>query len=107
MKPKKVRRFDTSQQIEDEIDLARKHIDHKLAVAQAYDIEADNLFKVGHPFSEDAVFKREQAKVLRRQAYRIETKRIPKLREKLAEFKTELLPGVITDGDRSLPRKLK
>lgn len=101
------KRYETANQIRDEIDACKERVRHKLAAAEAYDIEASNLFKAGHPYEEDAAFKREQGKVLRRQAHRIETKRIPKLSEKLAEFNTELLPGVIPDGDRSVTRRLK
>lgn len=106
MKTKKPRRFETSQQIEDEIEACKERARHKMRVAHTLDMEADVLFQ-HHEESELGVFKREQAKKVRHQAYRIENVRIPKLSQKLAEFKTDLLPGVITNGDRSIPRKIK
>ena len=44
-----------------------------------------------------------EAKKLRIFARRIKDNKLDVLKEKLAEFCTDLLPGVITDGDRSIP----
>jgi len=101
--PKK--RFLTAQQISREIDECKLKLQRLLDRASSYDLQADTLFKAGPGLKEDAVYHREQAKKMRRSAFRIEKKRLPFLARKLAAFNTELLPGVIQDGDRSVSAK--
>jgi hypothetical protein len=99
-KKTKPKRFLTAQSITREIDLYKLKLQRLLDRASSFDMQADDLFKSG--LTEDATYHREQAKKMRRAAFRIEKKRLPFLARKLAAFNTELLPGVITDGDRSV-----
>lgn len=98
-KPKK--RYFTANQIRDEIDRYKTKAQKLMDSAAAYDLKADELYKI-NSWSEDASFAREQAKKLRRSAERINEKRLPYLSQKLAEFCTEVIPSIIPDGDRSV-----
>jgi hypothetical protein len=78
--------------------------------ASALDMQADEMIKPqnsGRWNREQITFNREQAKKKRQAAGRIEERTLSKLKEKLAEWQTDLLPGVITDGDRSIPARLR
>jgi hypothetical protein len=100
-KPK--RRFETANQIRDEIDKYKAKANKLMDSAAAYDLKADELFKTGNlEVAPDAEFARETAKKRRRSAARIMERRLPKLKDKLAEFATELLPGKVVE-DRSVP----
>lgn len=101
--PKK--RYRSAQDITREIDLYKQKLQRLLDRASSFDLQADELFKAGPGLHEDATYHREQAKKMRRSAFRIEKIRLPFLSQKLAEFQTELLPGVITDGDMSISSK--
>lgn len=94
-KPK--RRYYTPQEITRDIDKAKERLRHHLAVADALDVEADMLYKAGPKFSVEASMKRNEAEKNRKSAYRLENKRIPFLSQKLAEFQTIPLSGVIPD----------
>ena len=103
MKPKnKKKRFLTSQQITREMDLYKQRLQRLLDRATSTDIQADGLFQSG--LNEDGVYHREQAKKLRRSAFRIEKNRLPYLSQELAEFLTPMLPA-LDDGDRSISTK--
>jgi hypothetical protein len=85
-----------------EIDSYKLKLQRLLDRAASFDLQADQLFKSG--LSEDGVYHREQAKKLRRSAFRIEKKRLPYLSQKLAEFLTPQLPA-IDNGDKSISIK--
>lgn len=102
MKTKKPKaRYFTANQIRDKIDQYKRRQRALMDSAAALEYRADLLIK--HPLTaEDAVFAREQAKKKRRASARIEDKSLVKLKEKLAEFNTETIPGIIPGGDRSV-----
>lgn len=101
MKRKTRKRYLTANQIRDEIDKYKEKHRRFLEQAEGLELSADEFARTENG-AEDAAYKREQAKKCRRSAQRIMEDRIPKLKQKLAEFATELLPGIITDGDRSI-----
>ena len=82
-----MKRYKSANQIRDSIDEAKKKFDHLLELASVQE-------GLGHDM---------EAKKLRISARRIKDNKLDVLKEKLAEFCTDLLPGVITDGDRSIP----
>jgi L-lactate utilization protein LutB len=81
------KRFTSAQQISAEIDKRKKEFNHLLDLAQV----------------QEGLNRHEDAKKLRVKARQIKDNQLDMLKEKLAEFNTELLPGVIKDGDRSIP----
>lgn len=101
-KPKK--RYETISQINDEIDRYKAKAKKLQERACALDIKADTIAR-----SENAElnaeligFTREQARKLRRTVFNIENKKMAELKEKLAEFQTQIFPGIIED--RSIQR---
>jgi hypothetical protein len=91
------KRYYSTQQINDDIDKwkakARKHRD----TADAYDLQAQIHFKDGNSV-ELAKSLRQDADKKRAAAVRIETRRLPRLKQKLAEFRTLELSGLGGDG---------
>lgn len=102
MKTKIKKRFLTANQIRDEIDKYKEKAERLRQSAEAYELKAKELRKAGPSLEEDAKCAEEQAKKNWASIKRIKESRLPKLKEKLAEWSTELLPGVIADGDRSI-----
>lgn len=104
MKAKKPRRrYYTANQIRDEIQRYKTKAQSLMDSAATLDVKADQLYKTNDPtLAEDASFAREQAKKRRHSAQRIFEKRIPYLKQKLAEWQTDTLPGIIKNGDRSV-----
>lgn len=98
-KPKK--RYENPQQIQEKIRDKRSEVKNHLINSDRLEHEADHMIRSGMPGA--ASLRRKEAQKRRKTAYRIENKTIPKLIQKLGELSTELLPGVITDGDRSIP----
>src|ERR1035437_158157 len=96
-----MKRYQNESQILKDVEKARKDLARHLVVADDHDRKADELFIAGPEFVEDAGLNREQAKIQRRMAYRIENNRLPFLKQKLAEFQTPMLPA-IDDGDPSI-----
>ena len=96
-----MKRYQNESQILKDVEKSRKNLAQHLLVADNHDRQADHLFNSGPEFVEDAGLNREQAKIQRRKAYRIENNRIPFLIQKLAEFRTPMLP-TIDDGDPSI-----
>lgn len=98
-KPKrKKRRYFTANEIRDAIDLYKVKAQKFSESADAYDLKADELFRTNDPkLAEDAGFAREIAKKRRRSANRIKDKKLPYLAQKLAEWSTDLLPGMGSD----------
>lgn len=100
--PKK--RFETSQSICRRIDEEKRRAHGLRIEADAQRQRYQMLLRSDHP---DDIKERDWCKVesekLFRSAERIESVQLPKLSAKLAEFNTNLLPGV-TD-DRSVPVK--
>ena len=95
------KRFNTAQAITREIDLYKDKAAKFLGRAEALDQEARGYIESGRnlQLAEDRQL---EAKRYRKKVYNIEVHRLPFLARKLAAFQTELLPGVITDGDRSV-----
>lgn len=97
-KPKK--RFESISQIHDEIDRYKRKAKKLQDTADALDIKADALAR-----SENAElnaeligFTRAQARKHRTTVFNIENKKMAKLKEKLAEFQTAIIPGVVPDS---------
>lgn len=100
-KPK--RRFYTANQIRAEIDRYRVKADKLTGQAVIYDLKAGELVRLGDPNSAEEIgFNREMAKKRRKSAARILDKKLPYLAQKLAEWQTDIMPGIITNGDRSV-----
>ena len=89
-KPK--RRFLTANEIRDEIDKYKAKALKFQQQADALEIASRELAKSGL-LVEDAKYRNTQALRARRSASRILDKKLPKLKEKLAEFLTPNLPG--------------
>lgn len=98
-RPKK--RFFTLQHILDEIDRYKQKRIRLMEQAMKIDCDADALKVQGPRYAEDLAYKRIQAKKLRESAMNILNKKIPYLKEKMAEFQTPQLPGV-DNGDKSI-----
>jgi hypothetical protein len=81
------KRYHSVTQIKTAIDKAKVRFEKKLATAIVHEL-------AGRPID---------AKKRRIEARRIKDNQLDILKQKLSEFCTELLPGVITDGDRSIP----
>lgn len=97
---KKKKRYFTPNQIRDEID---RYIDKMRKCedsAQAYEHKARQFKEAGDWIQ--AEFDEKQAEIYRKKAKRIKDVRLVHLKQKLAEMNTELLPGVISDKDRSV-----
>ena len=103
MKTKPKKRYQTCNEIRDEIERYQQKALRFVQQAEALELSAKELAKSAL-HGEAAAYNRTQAAKARRSAQRIHDKRLPLLKQKLAEWNTELLPGVITDGDRSIPR---
>lgn len=101
MKKKTKRRYDTAQQICDEIQRYKDKEHSLLMQAEAYDLSARELIGISE-MVEDAKVKKYHANKLRRSASRIADKKLPALKAKLAEFLTPQIPG-LDNGDRSIP----
>ena len=86
-----MKRYNTSQQIVREIDKAKEQFSKLIDQA----LVQENMGRES------------EAKSLRVKARQIKDNRLDMLKAKLAEFQTDLLPGVITDGDRSIPASSK
>lgn len=87
------KRYETANQIRDDIDRWKAKAQKLMDSAAALDIVADALFRSGPKWAEHAAFKREQAKKKRRSAGRIMDRKLVHLKDKLSEFMTEPLPG--------------
>ena len=85
------KRFNTANEIRDAIDAAKKKFNHLLDLAE----------------SAEALGKTIEARNNRIKARQIKDNQLDILKNKLAEFCTDLLPGVCPDGDRSIPRSSK
>lgn len=105
MPKREKKRWMTANQIRDAIDEYKARAQNLMDTAATQDLKADRLYETQDPrLAEDASFAREQAKKMRRSAQRIYEIKLVKLKQRLAEWSTELLPGVISDGDRSIQR---
>lgn len=99
-KPQK--RYETANQIRDAIDKYRAKAQKLRDSAHALDLVAEQFAAVGGQ-SEQVAFNRDQADKKRESASRIERKTLTKLKDKLAEFNTNLMPFM--GDDRSIPVK--
>jgi len=98
------RRYETSQEIEEEIDHCKAKARTLLERAEGLDYSASQLFKMDG-YEVDAKRKRDEADKCRVQASGLIDGRIPKLGRKLAEFKTVPMEPII-GNDRSVPVRL-
>ena len=94
-KPK--RRYETANEIRDEIDRQLAKARKFLETAEAYEQKAEMLRQDGGPWVEDAKFAMVLAGKARRSANRIKEKKLTVLKDKLAEWGTEPMKGVIPD----------
>ena len=83
-----MKRYENEVQITRDIDKAKADFDRLVQMAEV----------------QEGLGRYEEAKKLRTKARNIKDSRLDALKNKLAEFQTGLLPGVITDGDLSIPR---
>lgn len=98
MKKRTRRRYETANQIRDDIDRFKAKQKRHMERAAALDLTADEWIKYGGNQSpEDISWNREQAKKCRRSAQRIETVKLVKLKQKLAEFQTATMTGIVSD----------
>lgn len=105
MKDKGPRRYKHANEIRDAIDLYKAKAQKLRDSAAMMDIKADQFAKAGPEFKEDLSYHREQAKKKRRAAGRIEERQLVKLKNKLSEWMTPVMPGLPGDDDRSIPVK--
>lgn len=100
MKTKRTKkRYLTANQIRDEIDQFKQKALRSVQEAEGLELSARDM--AAYPnMKEDMVWRLEQAKKARRRAQRINDIKLPKLKQKLAEWQTEIMPSIITDGDR-------
>lgn len=97
------RRYQTANQIRDDIDRFKRKAQKLMDSAAQLDKLADLMIE-NNPLDvnpEDIIYHREQAKKKRQSALRIEQRKLVHLKNKLAEFNTEILPG-IGINDRSI-----
>lgn len=98
---KRKKRYLTANQIMEEIE---KYQAKALSLQQRAEL-ADKVAKdlcQKESLYEDGVLRSELAKQLRKSAARILDTRLPRLKQKLSEMNTRLLPGVIEDEDESV-----
>jgi hypothetical protein len=100
-KTKAKKRFQTPNQIRDEIDKFKDKALRFVQQAEGLELAAKELVKSPVTY-EDGVFKREQAKKCRASARRIHEVKLRQLKEKLAEMNTNLIPGILDPMDRSV-----
>lgn len=100
MRKRTKKRFESISQINDEIDRYKRKAKKLQEAADALDIKADTIAR-----SENAelnveliAFTRLQASRHRRSVFNIENKKMAELKGKLAEFQTQILPGVVPDS---------
>lgn len=101
MKTRQKKRYLTANQIRDDIDRYKKKALDLEVQATGMEQHAKRLSGTIRAV-EECRWLEDQARKARRAANRIYKNRLPALKQKLAEWSTELLPGVITDGDRSI-----
>lgn len=88
------RRYHNETEIQRDIDKWKAKAQKFMDSAAALDLKADSLFLTGRSeLVPDAQFAREEAKKRRKSAFRIQNRKLVLLKEKLAEFLTEPLPG--------------
>lgn len=88
-----MKKYTTSTQIEKDIDSAYKKIAKAKAVAQEH-LDCESLL-VGTTALDELRQHREAADKMFRKIKRLETVRLPKLKEKLQEFNTLSMPGIL------------
>lgn len=100
-KPRK--RYETANQIRDDIARYKIKAEKLRQTAFDLDVEADRLSRTEYAENNRGLigFKRSQADKCRRSADRIETKKMTLLKQKMAEFMTDPLPGL---AGRDIPR---
>ena len=94
-RPKK--RFNSREEILAEIDRYKIKFQRHMDRAQAFDVAADEYIICGTSDPEQIGYNREQAKKCRKSAYNIENNKLVKLKQKLAEFDTTTMNGIIND----------
>ena len=99
MKSRTKKRYISISQINDEIDRYKAKARKLRDSADAYDIQADRIAQSDHAeLNVELIgFNRIKASKLRRSAFNIENKKMVDLKQKLAEFTTDPLPGIIDD----------
>ena len=98
----KRKRYNHPNDIRDAIDRFRRKAQGLRDSAAALDAVADQFARDGNNPGMVS-FNREEAKKKRQSAGRIEDRTLAKLKEKLAEILTGLLPGIVDGCDRSIP----
>lgn len=97
-------RYHSEASILRKIDAAKDRIVECLAKAESCEDSARTMFRSGdEKLSESAALKQDEARKLRVKAKNITQRTLPFLGQKLAVFRTAILPGV--DMDPSVPVK--
>lgn len=95
---RKPKRFETRNQIVDSIQKYKDKIVSLHAEADKLEVEANAIFKADQSeLFEDAKYKIEHCKRLRKRALNIADKKIPALIHTLSAFDTEIMPSIIQD----------
>lgn len=96
---KKKRRYNTANDIRDDIERYKRKAVQCLEQAEELEREVKRLVIRDDPKLAELIgFKREQAKKLRKKSNRIMDKKMQHLKEKLAEWSTPPLPGTGVEG---------
>jgi hypothetical protein len=98
---KKRKRFRSAEKTLAEIESTILKKERLNKYAEQLEAKEKALLRRGLRFAEEAGFAKLEAEKTRRQVVRIDGVRLPYLRDKLAEFRTMMLPG-IDDGDISV-----
>lgn len=98
---KEKKRYLTANQIREDIDKYKAKALRLVQQAEGLELHAKELDK--NPLAkETAAWNRSQALKARKAAHRIHESKLKQLKEKLAEWQTDLLPGVLDKLDRSV-----
>lgn len=94
-RPKK--RFNSREEILAEIDRWKAKAQRLMERAASFDLTADEFAKYGSDNPNDIPWHREKAKACRKSVYRIEKDRLSRLKQKLSEFETKPMKGIVDD----------
>jgi hypothetical protein len=79
-----------------EINDHKRKVKQKIEEAEQLDNSATEMFRAG--IKEDGEYRRDRARKLRRSAFLIEDGRLKRLKNTLAAFDTQTLPGIVGDS---------
>lgn len=100
----KPRRYENANDIRAAIDRYKNKAQKLRDRASALDFITDQMVRGDLPTSDTIAYRRTIADKLRESAHRIEERQLTKLKNKLAEIGTPMLPS-LDDGNHSIPVK--